>query len=308
MPPPEASLDPELAVWLADPRVALRPPSAELPLEALRRGADGYLKRAPRPEVASVEDAVIAGPGGPLTLRVYRPDAAPGEAAIVFLHGGGFVFGDLETHDGLCRRLVRASGLTVVAVDYRLAPEHPYPAALDDGLAAVAWVRTTLGATRIGLAGDSAGAQVATAMALALAARGSPVAALGLLYPLADPDRAGASQRALGEGHMLTGAFLAWSWEAYRGGRDLSNDPLFDLRRADLSRLPPMTVVTAGYDPLRDEGLALAARAVEAGVRVSAWHYPDMIHGFLGLPGGSRRSDEAMVRLAEGLSGALRSG
>ena len=308
MPPPETPLDPEQAAWLADPRVALRPPSAELPLEAMRRGADGYLKRAHRPDVASVEDVLIIGPGGPLALRVYRPEAAAGEAAIVFLHGGGFVFGDLDTHDGLCRRLARASGLTVVAVEYRLAPEHPYPAALDDGLAAVAWVRTTLGATRIGLAGDSAGAQIATATALALAAQGAPVAALGLLYPLTDPDRASASQRALGEGHMLTGAFLAWSWDAYRGGRDLSEDPLFDLRRADLSRLPPMTVVTAGYDPLRDEGLALAARAVEAGVTVSAWHYPDMIHGFVGLPAGSRRSDEALARLAEGLSSALRPG
>ncbi|WP_426039913.1 alpha/beta hydrolase [Brevundimonas sp. DC300-4] len=296
MPPPDGSLDPDLATWLADPRIALSVPTD---LTAFRAGANGYLARAPRPDIHAVEDVEITGPGGPLALRVYRPAAGPDRAIVVFLHGGAFVFGNLETHDAVCRRLALSSGLTLVAVDYRLAPEHPYPAGMDDAVAALDWVRSRFAGLPVELAGDSAGAWLAVATALMSAAVGQPVRGLALLYPAVDPGCASASQLALGRDHMLTRTFMLWAWQAY------ARDGMVDLMGCDLSALPSTTVITAGFDPLRDEGQALVERARAAGVEVRAHHYPDMIHGFAGLPQGSKRSDDAVARLAEGLIAAL---
>lgn len=302
--PPEAPLDPDLAALLADPRLALSRPPDGVSMEAFRKAANGYLKRAPRPDVALVEDIVIAGAGGPLALRRYRPTTRLGDEMILFLHGGGFVFGDLETHDAMCRGLALASGVSVVAVDYRLAPEHPYPAALNDAVAALEWVRAEHHPARIAVAGDSAGAQLSVATAMVAARCGEPVDALALLYPCVDPDRAGPSHATFGQGHMLTSDFLDWVWAAYRGG-DETDDPLFDLRLADLSGLPPTAMMTAGYDPLRDEGLLLGQRMEQAGVVVTSQHYPDMIHGFVGLPYGSHRTAEAITWLGTELRARL---
>jgi acetyl esterase len=302
--PPEDPLDPELAALLADPRMALRPPSESLSAVQIRQGANAYLAKGVRPDVIRVEDIEITD-AGHWAGRLFLPTTAPSDAVIVFFHGGAFVFGDLETHDALCRQLAIASGVTVVSVDYRLAPEHPYPAALEDAAAAVIWVRSTLKPKRVGLAGDSAGAQLAVATALVSAANNSPVQAIGLLYPCLDPSRRSASQMRFGEGHMLTGAFLDWAWSAYGGEGDHSGDPLFDLTRADLSSLPPTAVITAGHDPLRDEGLQFVDRARAAGVEVSAEHFGDMIHGFVGLPSGSKRGDEAIAWLSDAFRRSL---
>ena len=296
MPPPDGSLDPDLARWLEDPRVALRVPTD---LSAFRAGANGYLARAPRPDIHAVEDLEITGPGGPLALRVYRPAAGLDRAIVVFLHGGAFVFGNLDTHDALCRSLALSSRLTVVAVDYRLGPEHPYPAGLDDAIAAVRWVRPRFPSVAVGLAGDSAGAWLAVAAALELGALQQPVDTMGLLYPAVDAGCASASQMAFGRDHMLTRDFMLWAWSMF------ATEAMPDLIKADLSGLPPSVVITAGFDPLRDEGQALIDRVRAAGVKVSAHHYPDMIHGFAGLPQGSKRSDEAVDRLAHGLIAAL---
>lgn len=302
--PPEDLLDPDLAALVADPRMALRPPSDGLSAAQLRKAANAFLAKGTRPDGTRVEDIEITD-AGCRAGRLFLPPNAPLDAVVVFYHGGAFVFGGLETHDALCRRLAIASGLTLLSVDYRLAPEHTYPAALEDTAAAVAWVRSTLKPKRIGLVGDSAGAQLAVATALACAAKGSPVQAIGLLYPCLDPSRRSASHVRFGEGHMLTGSFLDWAWSAYRGEGDHSGDPLFDLTRADLSSLPPTAVITAGHDPLRDEGLEFVDRARAAGVEVSAEHFGDMIHGFVGLPGGSRRGDEAITWLSASLKRAL---
>ncbi len=304
MKPPEELLDPDIAVLVADPRMALRPPSEGLSAVQIREAANAFLAKGVRPDTIRVEDIEITG-AERIAGRLFLPPNASLDAIIVFFHGGAFVFGDLETHDALCRRLSIASGVTVASVDYRLAPEHPYPAALEDTAAAVAWVRSTLRPRRVGLAGDSAGAQLAIATALDCAAKRSPVQALGLLYPCIDPSRTSASQVRFGKGHMLTGAFLDWAWSAYRGEGNHSGDPLFDLTRADLSSLPPTAVITAGHDPLRDEGLQFVDRARAAGVEVSAEHFGDMIHGFVGLPGGSRRGDEALAWLSDALRRSL---
>lgn len=294
--PSDGSLDPDLARWLEDPRVALRVPAD---LAIFRNGANGYLSRAPKPEIRTVEDHQIAGPGGRLSLRLYRPTGDADTAIVVFLHGGAFVFGDLDTHDALCRRLARRSGLTVVAVDYRLAPESPCPAAIDDAIAAVVWVRSRFPDRPVALAGDSAGGWLAITVAARLAGLEQPVKALGLLYPAVDPRCSSGSQKAFGRGHMLTRDFMAWAWRAF------ATEGMPDLTKADLSGLPPSVVITAGFDPLRDEGYALIDRARAAGVHVVAHHYPDMIHGFAGLPQGSRRREEALDRLSEGLVSAL---
>jgi acetyl esterase len=296
VPPPDGSLDPDLATWLEDPRVTLRVPTD---LSAFRAGANGYLARAPRPDIHAVEDLEMTGPGGPLALRVYRPAAGTDRAIVVYLHGGAFVFGDLDTHDALCRRLALSSRLTVVAVDYRLAPEHSYPAGLDDAIATVRWVRSRFHGVAVALAGDSAGAWLAVAAALELGALQQPVDAMGLLYPAVDAACASASQMAFGRDHMLTRDFMLWAWSMF------ASECMPDLTKGDLSSLPPSVVVTAGFDPLRDEGKALLERAEAAGVQIRGHHYPDMIHGFAGLPQGSKRSDEALDRLAEGLIAAL---
>ena len=296
MPPPDGPLDPDLARWLEDPRVALRVPAD---LAAFRSGANGYLARAPKPEIQTVEDLEIAGPGGPLPLKLYRSTGDADTAIVVFLHGGAFVFGDLDTHDALCRRLALSTGLTVVSVDYRLAPEHPYPAGLDDALAAVRWVRSNFPGTPLGLAGDSAGAWLAIATALRCAGEHPRIAGLGLLYPAIDARCDSASQMAFGRDHVLTRDFMAWAWSVF------ASESMPDLTKVDLSGLPPSVVITAGFDPLRDEGQGVIDRARAAGVQVVAHHYPDMIHGFAGLPQGSRRGNEALDRLAEGLVSAL---
>lgn len=296
MPPPDGSLDPDLARWLEDPRVALRVPTD---LAAFRSGANGYLARAQKPEIHAVEDLEITGPGGLLSVRLYRSSPGPDAAIVVFLHGGAFVFGDLDTHDALCRRLALSSGLTVVSVDYRLAPEHPYPAGLDDAIATVRWVRSSFPGVPVGLAGDSAGAWLAIATALRCEGEHPPIAGLGLLYPAVDARCDSASQMAFGRDHMLTRNFMFWAWSVF------ASDGIPDLATVDLSGLPPSVVITAGFDPLRDEGQGLIDRARAAGVPVIAHHYPDMIHGFAGLPQGSRRGDEALKRLSEGLVSAL---
>ncbi len=296
MPPPDRSLDPDLARWLEDPRVALRVPTD---LSAFRKGANGYLSKAPKPEVHAVENLEVAGRDGLLALRLYRPTQGADTAIVVFLHGGAFVFGDLDTHDALCRRLALNSRLAVVAVDYRLAPEHPYPAGLDDAVAAVRWVRSRFPGVAVGLAGDSAGAWLAVAAGLELGALQQPVDAMGLLYPAVDAGCASASQMAFGRDHVLTRDFMLWAWSMF------ASEDMPDLTKVDLSGLPPSVLITAGFDPLRDEGRALIDRARAAGVQVVAHHYPDMIHGFAGLPQGSKRSDEALDRLAEGLVAAL---
>ncbi len=286
MPMPDNAPDPAFGALLADPRMALRRPPPHVSLTDLRRAANAFQARAPKAEVTSVTDHVVPGPGGPIPVRVYRP-AIDRTAAILFCHGGGFILGNLDTHDAMCRTLANSSGRTVVAVDYRLAPEHPTPAALDDAQAALEWLRREarsidLDADCIAVAGDSAGGHIALGLALRCRDDGVPLDHIGLIYPLLDPAGDSASAVQFAQGYMLTASFLAWAWDAYRGGGVA--DPSVDLTRADLHGLPATTIVTAQFDPLRDEGEALARRLGDAEVDVALRRYPGMIHGFAGLP------------------------
>lgn len=303
-------LDNAFAELLAQPRISLRRPPPGLALADLRQAANRFLAQARGPELFRISDHVVSGKGTAFPLRLYRPTAAVALPLVVFVHGGGFVLGDLDSHDAICRHLAAATGMAVAAPAYRLAPEHPFPIPLDDVMAALLWLRrdsTELGlsVSRWAVAGDSAGAQLALAASLRARAEGFAPALAALLYPLIDPSRASESARAYDQGYMLTGSFVAWAWECYLGeARD--DEPLYDLRRSDLARLPPLRVVTAELDPLRDEGEAFAqAAAAAAGVPVSLRRYDGVIHGFAGFPQLTPKAVDAIEYLAAGIRSAL---
>lgn len=256
----------------------------------------------PRPAVATVEDRMIAGPRGPIRIRVYRPDAAQGHPVVAFFHGSGFVICSIETHDGLCRQLCRRAGVVVVSVDYGLAPEAPFPAGPDDALAATRWI-TANGAdigcdpARLAVAGDSAGGTMAAVTAARLRDAGdASIKAQLLMYPVTNyPDPEPASYRTRGDGLGLTAGAMRYFWGHYLADTREGANPLASpLRAPSLAGLPPTYVMTAEYDPLRDEGEAYAARLTAAGVETQLVHYPDMNHGFMSWVGVLDRADDAL--------------
>jgi acetyl esterase len=282
---------------------ALLPPVHRLPVAAAR----ALFKAHPLPGtraagVASAVDKAIPGPGGPLRLRVYTPRGGTGPfPLLVFFHGGGFVVCDLDTHDRLCRNLCAGAGCVVASVDYRLAPEHRFPAAPDDCLAATRWAAThaaELGAdpVRVAVGGDSAGGNLAAVTALRVRDEGGPrLAAQLLLYPTTDAAAAGMPSLVENEGYGLTRRDMAWFGGHYLADPAQAADPhASPLRAADLRGLPPALVQTAEYDPLRDEGEAYAARLREAGVPTAVSRRAGMIHGYLFFPGLVRAADAAL--------------
>lgn len=245
----------------------------------------------PMPEVAlaRVEDLEVDGAAGMLPARLYVPRAGARDA-LVFFHGGGFVLGDLDGHDDLCRRLAVGADSTVLSVAYRLAPEHPFPAAPEDAFAAVCWTHAHaehlgLDAHTIGVAGDSAGgALAAVASQLAADRGGPPLAVQLLLYPVADHDFERASYRSNADAPFLTRAQMSWFWEHYAADpRDRLDPRASPLRAAALAGLPPTVVATAEHDVLADEGAAYAAALAAAGVPVVHRHFPGLVHGFASL-------------------------
>ena len=244
---------------------------------------------------ADAEDVSIDGPGGPLRVRVYRPRTATtgDRPGIVFCHGGGWVFCSIESHDGFCRWLALEAGAVVVSVDYRLAPEHPAPAAAEDAFAALRWAAehaAELGvdAGRLLIAGDSAGGNLAAVVALmARDADGPALAGQVLIYPIIEPDFESQSYRDFATGNFNTRAAMEWYWRQYVGGSDIPADAPYPpawvapLRAESLAGLPPAIVVTAGRDPLCSEGLRYVAALRDAGVAVRHRHYSELFHGFL---------------------------
>jgi acetyl esterase len=282
-----AELDPRLVPYVE--RAQLAPPPDELPVTTMR---SGYL--AELPDIWGVPEPVdevvdIEIPGTFVTVRVYRPRTTELLPALVWFHGGGWVVGDLDTHDPLCRAIANRGPCVVIAVDYRLAPEHVFPAALEDAWIATEWVvEEALGlgvdATRIAIGGDSAGGNLAAAVALQ-ARRGALAVALQVLvYPVTDHAFDSRSYRELGEGLNLTRAKMQWYWARYLGGDDGLHQDASPLRAADHSEVAPALVLLAEYDPLFSEGEAYVARLREAGVPVREHRYEGMIHGFLRMP------------------------
>jgi acetyl esterase len=259
--------------------------------------------------VARVEQIEIPGPAGMLAARFYVPEGPRCvRPLIVYYHGGGWVVGDLDTHDGVCRFLAREVDACVLAVDYRLAPEHKFPAAADDAAAAFRWAvaqATALGCdpARIAVAGDSAGGNLAAVVSLATTREGSvcPAAQL-LIYPATDLLNRHPSYRLFAEGFFLTAAEMDWYTGHYLPTRDAARDPRASpLLAPDLSGLPPAVILTAGFDPLRDEGEAYAKHLEDAGVRVWLRRYAGLIHGFCNMTSVSKAGRAAMQEGAAAL-------
>jgi acetyl esterase len=303
-----ARLDPQVADLLAVMRAAGQAPLHTLGVEEARarlRAAHA----SPREPLAlrSVDDMVVPTESGPLPVRVYRPRDGVLPVAL-FLHGGGWMLNDLDTHDDLCRRLALRSGWLLVAVDYRRAPEHPHPAAVDDARAAYRWTLAEAGALGAdpswrALVGESSGATTAAALALLLRDEDAPAPSLQVLaYPMMDVVGRWPSHVEHGTGYSLDGAQCQWFFESYvPAGWDLDDPYLFPLAADDLSGLPPAVVLTAEFDPLRDEGAAYADKLARHGVSVTHVHADDQMHGFLLL---SRVVDRA-ARLVEQVADAL---
>jgi acetyl esterase len=253
------------------------------------------------PPIAETRDVAATGPHGPIPLRLYHPlpaaqrQTAP--AVLVYFHGGGWVIGDLDTHDTLCRELANSAGCAVVAVDYRMGPEHRFPAAVDDCIAATRWVRdhaAELGvdAARLAVGGDSAGGNLATVVAIALRDAGDlPMRLQLLVYPATDQRRGSPSHTSNGQGYLLTADTMNYFHDHYIADKaqdlDWRASPLL---HPDLSKLPPALVLSAGYDPLRDEALQYSHRLTQAGNRVTHINFERQIHGFITM---GRVIDEA---------------
>jgi acetyl esterase len=268
---------------------------------------------APKRSQPTVEDLAIPGPAGTIPARFYEPPGTglEGRPLIVYFHGGGWTIGDLDTCDGVCRFLALEVPATVLSVDYRLAPEHPFPAAVEDALAAFRWAadgNTRLGVdpSRVAVAGDSAGGNLAAAVSLLARDGNGPSPAMqALIYPVTDAVGGQPSRDRFAKGFLLTKADMDWFERHYLPpGAEHADGRVSVLRADDLSGLPPAYVTTAGFDPLRDEGEAYAARMQEAGVRVVLRRHPGLIHGFANMTAVSRTARAAMLEL----TGALASG
>ncbi len=275
-----------------------------LPIAQARAQAKlGYPDRKVPVLVGEVRNLSIPGPGGALALRIYRPEAQGPSPVVVFFHGSGFVILDLDTHDDICRRLCVGAECVVVSVDYRLAPEHKFPAAPDDSLAATRWVAAHAGefggdASRMAVAGDSAGGCLAAVTAQRIRDEGGPPLQGQLLwYPVTDyPTTIPDSYVAYGLGFGLTQAGIQWYWDQYLEDSCAGSHPhASPLRAASTAGLPSAYVLVAEFDVLRDEGEAFARRLVEGGVDTVTRRWPSMNHGFLKYTGVIENADAAMA-------------
>lgn len=305
-------LDPHLGLILRfDERFRPDPIVPDVPAKRTAIRSSSALAAGAPIGVGTVRDLTVDGADGPLRARHFSPsDGGAGRPLVVFFHGGGWVVGDLDTHDQPCRLLTRHADVHVLSVDYRLAPEHPFPAAVEDAVAAFAWGvehAGELGAdpTRVAVAGDSAGGNLAAVVAQATRDAGTtPPSAQLLLYPAVDSSVDRPSKDLFAEGYLLTRRQTDWYRDTYADGVARTDPRLSPLRAADLSGLAPAVVATAGFDPLRDEGEAYAEALRAAGVPVVLRRADGLVHGFFSMTGIHRVSREESIAVA-GAFGAL---
>jgi acetyl esterase len=288
-------LDPEIQAVLSAMAAMNAPAMSQGSPEAARAAFRFMTVDMRRPEsvvpVKETEDVVIPTPDGDVPARIYRPDVAAPTPTVLFIHGGGFVIGDIETHDNQARSICAYTDSVVVSIDYRLAPEAPWPAAVNDAYAAVRWAADSVDelggdANRLAVAGDSAGGNLSAAVALRCRDEGPQLAGQLLIYPGVDmdPDAAYQSRIDNAEGYFLTAGDMVWFRDQYLGGTSDWADPMMSpIKAGDLSGLAPAVVATAEYDPLRDEGNAYADALRAAGVEVESRCYDGMIHGFFDM-------------------------
>jgi acetyl esterase len=290
------ALDPESQKLIEAMAAANRPAWHTLSAEAAR---EQYLSvrpaaQGPRPDGVTVTNRTIPGPGGAIPIRLYRPERAASDArlpALVYAHGGGFVFGNLDSHDVLCAQLAIDAQIAVVAIDYRLAPETRFPGAFEDVVAGLKWVATHgaaigIDTNRLAIGGDSAGGNLAAAVSIWARDNKGPKLRLQLLaYPVTDAVARTESYKLFHEGYGLGGETMEWFFDHYTPDKKLREDwRVSPLRAKSLAGLPPALVVTAGYDPLRDEGRAYAWRLQKDGTVADLVEFGGMMHGFLSSP------------------------
>lgn len=306
------TVNPQAQVVL-DQLAALDTPPIHLQEPQAVREANRLPPVIPGADMAAVEDRAVPGPAGDIPVRVYRAVEGDSLPLLVWYHGGGWVIGDLDTADVTCRELAARAGCVLVSVDYRLAPEHRFPAAHDDCYAATVWAAAhaaELGADagKLAVGGDSAGGNLAAVVSLRARDEGGPPIRFQLLvYPVTDRNFETASYRDNADGYLLTRDGMIWFWDHYLGpDGDGAHPHASPLRAGSLAGLPPAHVVTAEYDPLRDEGEAYAERLREAGVPVTLTRYAGQIHAFFGMHGilddAARAADEAAERLKAALA------
>lgn len=308
--------DPQVQALLETMEQADLPPVHALTPEKAREQFEQLSTLESVDDIDSTQSITIEGPGGDLPLRLYRPntDREQPLPVLVYLHGGGFVIGNIDTHDNVCRALANRASCLVVSVEYRLAPEDPFPAALEDAYAALEWVDEfidTVGGDpeRIALGGDSAGGNLTAGVTLLSADRDGPdIAHQLLVYPAVNIGTVNQmdSYETNGEGYFLDAAAMEWFGEMYiQDEIHTRNEYASPLLARDLSGLPPATVVTAGFDPLRDEGIEYADHLDSAGVAVEHHHYESMIHGFVSMLGVVSQADDAIDTLVDRLETAF---
>jgi len=289
---------------------------AETPEQA-RAKLQALLAASPVPPAAiySVEDRHIPGPAGQLPVRIYTPEAPRPMGVLVYYHGGGWVLGDLESHDNVCRALANGAGCVVVSVDYRLAPEHKFPAAPEDCYAATRWVAEnaeSLGAdpSRVAVGGDSAGGNLAAAVAMMARDRSGPAIRFQLLfYPVTDCALDTPSQKEFAaDGYVLSRGDMEWFWNHYlEAGADRQNPYACPLRAKNLGNLPPALILTASHDPLRDEGERFAERLMTSGTKVTCTRYDGVVHGFVSFADALDQGKKGLEQAAEALRNAFAS-
>jgi len=305
-------LDPQAAALIAS--LAGGTPVEQMTLEESRAALEERCRLTagmPR-DVARIMDGSVPGPGGAIRTRTYAPNASGAMPGLVFFHGGGWVRGSLQTHDSLCRALANDAGCVVVSVDYRMAPEHTFPAAIDDCFAATRWVaehatELDIDPRYLAVAGDSAGGNLAAAVThIARGAGGPHLAYQVLLYPVTDFNLETPSYVRNAEGYMLTRQAMRYYWQCYLArpddGSDVRASPL---RATDFSGLPPALVITAEFDPLLDEGRAYADKLRAAGVPVTYSEYAGMVHGFMTSAGVLDQGQRAIGEMASALQTAF---
>ncbi len=288
----------------APPVHSLSPVDARTSYEALRPTTTQ--------ELARVEDITIAGAQGPLRARLYAPRDDASLPVVLYLHGGGWVIGSIETHDSLCQLLAKSSGCCVISLDYRLAPEHKFPAAPEDVYAALVDLQARaaelgVDGSRLAVAGDSAGGNLSAAVAIMCRDRGGPALAMqGLIYPVTNYSFDTNSYRDNAEGYLLTTETMRWFWDHYLSDAADGANPLASpLKAADVSGVAPAYIITAEYDPLRDEGDAYAAKLAAAGVAVTHRPYDGMVHEFVRFNDFIPQGKQAVVDLGAALRKAF---
>jgi acetyl esterase len=302
------ALHPQVRAFLDQVQASGLPPLNELAPHAARQQSSLVNEFVGAgPDVAKVGNFAIPTSAGEIPARRYVPHDAAG--VVLWIHGGGWVICDLESHDAMCRLLANGSGCEVVAIDYRLAPEHPFPASLEDSWDALNWVAEHAGGRPVIVGGDSAGGNLAAVCTLRARDRGGPDLALQVLvYPVTDYDLTTPSNERHGIGNetFLTTVEMEWFWHHYVADPEARSHPeASPLRADDLSGLPPAIVLTAEYDPLRDDGLGYVEALRGAGVSVTHHHYDDMIHAFFTLVNLLERGNEAVAQIGEEIRAAV---